>query len=153
MSMPKPEKYIVKYPEKYCGPLHNGYIIARSSWEKVFFRMLDSPNKSILYWSSESITIKFINPFTKKVSSYIPDLFIVYIDRTGKKHAEVIEIKPLAENGMVKYDGKMTARLKLIRELNMAKWAAAFKWCAKNGMTFRICTEKDLFAKPVRRAK
>jgi len=29
--------------------------------------------------------------------------------------------------------------------VNQAKWAAAMAWCKKNGVTFRLITEEDLF--------
>ena len=32
--------------------------------------------------------------------------------------------------------------------LNAIKWQAAQKWCANNGIKFRVVTEKDLFHNP-----
>ena len=33
----------------------------------------------------------------------------------------------------------------MIVAVNYAKWDAAQKWCKRNGLTFRVVTEEDIF--------
>jgi hypothetical protein len=125
-----PGKYIGKYPIAY-----------RSSWELSVFRVLDAhPNVS--QWASESITIPYMHPLTGKWTFYIPDLLIVFTDKNGNKRAELVEIKPAKEA----YDDRAKSkRDKAVLAVNKAKWAAAMAWCHKNGLTFRVLTEDQLF--------
>jgi hypothetical protein len=37
--------------------------------------------------------------------------------------------------------------------MNTAKWAAAMAWCKKNGMTFRVLTESDIYITKPRRKR
>jgi hypothetical protein len=79
-----PAKYIGKYPITY-----------RSSWELSVFRVLDA-HPSVTQWASESISIPYQHPLTGKWHFYIPDLMIVFTDKTGSRRAELVEIKPAA---------------------------------------------------------
>lgn len=127
-----PEKYIGKHIPKY-----------RSGWELQFMRMADN-HPSIIAWASESHKIPYLHPITGKRSNYIPDFFVVYVDKDGKKHAEIIEIKPSGQTiGSAKgqYDQAHAV-------INEAKWRAARTWCAAQGIGFRIVTEKDIFNRP-----
>lgn len=126
-----PEKYIGTYPIK-----------ARSSWELVFMNKCDT-HPSIKQWASESIKIPYKNPVTGKNTVYIPDFLIHYVDKYGKTHVEVVEIKPIKQSMMEKARG---TRAKMVVAVNMAKWKAAQAWCKKNGMTFRVMTEEKMFA-------
>ena len=87
-------RYTVRNPQKYVG---KGKPTYRSGWELTFMIFCDS-NDKVLQWASESIAIPYIHPITGKRKNYIPDFFIVYQDRTGKKKAELIEIKPKAQS-------------------------------------------------------
>ena len=82
-----------KNPAKYVG---HGSPRYRSSWELTFMRFCDN-NPSIINWASESIKIPYRNPLSGKSTVYVPDFFILYEDRFGKKHAEIIEIKPSSQ--------------------------------------------------------
>ena len=97
---------------------------------------------NVINWASESVSIPYINPLTGKRSVYIPDFLIVYQDKHGRKRAELVEVKPakeaIAENARSKRD-------KAALMINTAKWAAAMQWCKKNGFTFRILTENELY--------
>jgi hypothetical protein len=53
-----------------------------------------------------------------------------------------VEIKPLKETMM---ENAKSMRDKAYLVLNSAKWKAAMIFCEKNGFTFRVITEKDLF--------
>ena len=139
-------KFIPKNPEKYIGTYP---IIFRSSWENVFMHKCDD-HTSIKQWASESIKIPYRNPITGKHTIYVPDFIVNYVDKTGKPHVEVIEIKPLRQSIMEKAKG---ARARAVVAINTAKWISASKWCAKNGMKFRVMTEADMFAQSMGQKK
>ena len=84
-------RFEMKNPSKYIGKKTP---LARSSWEFVFMRMLDE-HSGVEKWASESIQIPYRDPLTGKYTIYVPDFFISYVDKNGKKHAEVVEVKPL----------------------------------------------------------
>jgi hypothetical protein len=132
--------YEVKNTEKYVGKKKP---FMRSSWETVFARLCDN-NPAIMQWASEPFMIPYRNPFTGKATVYVPDFFIVYVDKKMKKHGEVIEIKPKKETSMQFAKSKRDQAAVI---LNMAKWQTAQVWCKAKGMKFRIVTEEDIFAK------
>ena len=130
--------YQVKNPIKYVGKKTPRY---RSSWELRFMLFCDS-NPSIINWASESIMIPYINPVTGKSTIYIPDFFIFYMDKSGKKVGEIIEIKPKKE---MAFENAKSQRDKIMVAINLAKWQAATKWCKSQGLTFRIINEDHIF--------
>lgn len=132
-------EFTPKNPEKYIGTYP---IIARSSWELVFMNKCDT-HPNIKQWASESIKIPYRNPITGKATIYVPDFLISYVDKYGKSRVELVEIKPVRQSVMEKARG---ARAKAVVAINKAKWKAANAWCKKNGMTFRVLTERDMFA-------
>jgi len=130
--------YQLTNPDKYVGKNTPHF---RSSWENAVMRMCDN-NPSILQWANEAIRINYRNPFTGKMTIYVPDFFVTYVDANGRKHAEVWEIKPTKETTL---ESARSARDKAAAVLNMAKWQAAQAWCKANNLSFRIITERDLF--------
>lgn len=132
-------------PSKYTGK--NKKIIYRSSWELVVMRFFDV-HPSVIAWNSEGISIPYQNPLTGKWTFYIPDFLVVYVDKKGKKHAELLEVKPLKERPdyTPKKNERISARTKAAQIVNMAKWTAAVQFCAKNGLYFRVASEDELFA-------
>ena len=132
-------RFEMKNPSKYVG---NKKPLARSSWEFVFMRMLDE-HPGVESWASESKQIPYRDPLTGKYSIYVPDFFIVYQDKGGKKNAEVVEVKPknqtMRENvGKSRYNQEQYIK-------NMAKWEAASAWCKQKKVRFRIVSEDDIF--------
>jgi hypothetical protein len=125
-------------PEKYAGHRNPRY---RSSWELTFMQFCDN-NPSILNWASESIKIPYRHPLTGRQTVYVPDFFILYEDRNGRKHAEIIEIKPSSQT-FIQEAKSVNNKAALV--VNYAKWEAAKKWAEKNKCYFRIVTEKDIF--------
>ena len=99
-------------------------------------------NPNIQQWASEALHINYRNPFTGKNTIYVPDFLIVYVDRDGRKHGEVVEIKPLKETMM---ESAKSKRDKAMVALNTYKWDAARKFCAAQGLTFRVVNESDIF--------
>ena len=131
-------KFQVQNPNKYIGKGDPTY---RSSWEFAFMQFCDN-NPAVVQWASEAIHINYRNPFTGKNTIYVPDFLIIYIDKNGKRHGEVIEVKPSKETTM---EAAKTQRDKAAVALNMFKWEAARKFCAAQGLNFRIVNEQDIF--------
>jgi len=130
--------FVPKNPEKYIG---KGSIRMRSSWETSFASFLDL-NDNILEWNSEGIRIPYKHPLKNKMTTYVPDFLIRYRDKKNNVITELIEIKPYGQ--AVLKEG-MNANARATIAVNMAKWSAARKWCAQNGLKFRIITERELF--------
>ena len=130
--------YDVINPAKYVGKRTPRY---RSGWELSFMRFCDT-NDHILQWASESIAIPYKHPLTGKMTQYIPDFLITYRTRTNTMRAELIEIKPKKQSVI---ESKMSSRDRAVVAINYAKWDQATKWAKRNGMTFRVITEDDLF--------
>ena len=126
-------------PEKYIG---RGSIKYRSSWELRFMNFLDT-HPSVKQWASEAISIKYENPVAKKVKSYIPDFFIIYEDATGNRKGELVEIKPHKETTLEAAGRSTKNQIQAV--VNQAKWAAAKEFCSRNGISFRVITEHDMF--------
>jgi len=127
-----------KHPEKYMGKNSIKY---RSSWELMFMHFCDN-NPAIVGWASEAIFIPYVNPLSGKSSSYCPDFIIQYVDKNGQRHSELIEIKPGKE---VALENAKSMRDKAMVAVNLAKWQAATAWAKKQGIKFRVITEKDIF--------
>lgn len=130
-----------KNPSKYVGTFP---ITFRSAWELTFMNTCDQ-HPNVIQWASESIKIPYQDPMTGKWRQYIPDFLIVYVDKNGKKHGEIIEIKPLSQTLAEKAKSKRD-REALV--LNQAKWAAAQAFCRRQGLTFRVMTEAQLYRQP-----
>jgi hypothetical protein len=124
-------KYVGKHEPKY-----------RSGWELTFMTFCDS-NDHIIYWASESLRIPYRHPLTGKPTNYIPDFFVMYENKFGKKIAEVVEIKPKKQSLIESKTA--SARDRMIVAINHAKWAAAMAYCKQLGYAFRVITEDDLF--------
>jgi hypothetical protein len=139
--------FVPKNPQKYVAAnIHN--ITYRSSWEQSMMMVLDN-HPNVVGWASEAVRIPYQKPVMEgghmimKATFYVPDFFVVYEDRDGKRHTELIEIKPSDEHPSY---GKKTSRLKEARQaLNALKWQAALKFCQARGWTFRVATDRDLF--------
>jgi hypothetical protein len=130
--------YTVKNPGKYVGKGTPRY---RSGWELTFMMFLDS-NDNVLQWASESVAIPYRNPLTGKQSMYIPDFLVTYRGRNNTTVAELIEIKPKKQSLI---ESKANDRDRAIVAVNYAKWHHATLWAKRNGLTFRVITEDDIF--------
>ena len=138
-------KYTLKQPEKYMGSRTPTY---RSSWEFAFMRMCDT-NENITKWASEAIRIPYRNPLSGKYTIYVPDFFIVYNDRTGKQHVELIEVKPANHTFKEQLGNSKSNKLHYV--VNQAKWGSARSYCKQKGMLFRVVNEGDIFHQGKRR--
>ena len=133
-------KFTPSNPDKYLGKRVPHY---RSGWELAVFRMCDN-HPAILGWGSETHRIPYKNPLTGRKTTYVPDLLLVYKDKKGQNHAEMVEIKPSSQT----LGEARTQQQKASAVVNHAKWAAANAWCKQQGMSFRVTTEKQIFNKP-----
>jgi len=138
-------KFTCKNPEKYVGAKSPTY---RSGWEFHFMKFCDE-HPSVAQWASESIKIPYKNPFTGKMTIYVPDFFIAYNDKIGKQRVELIEVKPANQAIQEKLGRSKTNQAHFI--LNKAKWEAANAWCRQKGIRFRVITENDIFHNGKRR--
>ena len=132
-------KYNLKNPDKYIGNRTPTY---RSSWEFAFMKMCDE-HAYIQAWASEAVKVPYRNPLTGKHTIYVPDFFIVYTDKNGRKNAELVEVKPKSQTNM-NDAGKSFAKKKQVA-LNMAKWEAANAYAKQNKIKFRVVSEDQLF--------
>ena len=130
--------YTVKNAAKYVGKGTPRY---RSGWEHAFMRFLDN-NDHVVNWASESLSIPYRNPVTGKQSMYVPDFLITYRNKNNQLIAELVEIKPKKQSVI---ESKMSTREGAVVAVNYAKWDAATKWARRNGITFRVITEDDMF--------
>jgi hypothetical protein len=130
--------YQILNSNKYVGKGTPRY---RSGWEHAFMRFCDT-NEHIIQWASESISIPYRNPITGKSSMYIPDFLITYRTKNNQVVAELIEIKPKKQSII---ESKASARDRAIVAVNYAKWDAATKWARRNGLTFRVINEDQIF--------
>jgi hypothetical protein len=65
------------------------------------------------------------------------------MDVSGKKHNELIEVKP--SNQALKEKVGKSKYNQAHYVINQAKWGAARAWCKQKGVIFRIVTEQDIF--------
>jgi hypothetical protein len=138
-------KFNLKNPDKYSGNKTPTY---RSSWEFAFMRFCDE-HPSVAQWASEAIRIPYRHPFTGKHTIYVPDFFIVYVDRNGKQKVELIEVKPANQTIKEKVGRSKVNQAAWV--VNQAKWSAAQAWCKQKGIFFRIVNEDDIFHQGKRR--
>jgi hypothetical protein len=130
--------FFPKNPQKYVG---TGKIEYRSSWELSCMHIWDQ-HPNVVHWSSEPFKIPYQDPFTGKKRHYIPDFLVVYIDKNGIKHGEMIEVKPIRQTMLESAKSKND---KYAIAINTAKWKSAVAWCDANGLVFRVLTESQIY--------
>lgn len=140
-------QFIPKNPQKYVGD--SSKIFFRSLWEAKVMQWMDS-RSSVILWGSEEQAIPYLSPVDNKIHNYFPDFFMEYVNTDGIKLKEIIEVKPLHESDE---DYAKSDRSKDALVINNAKWAAAINWCAINGMTFRVLTERSIFRQVPKKSK
>lgn len=119
-------------------------ICFRSGWEKVWMEYCWEKSKNekgpLLLWGSEVLKVLYPNPLTKKMSFYVVDGFMRYLDMNKKIHNMLVEIKP--ENQTFVSEAK-SAVDKIQFGINQLKWASAVQYAKKRNMEFRILTNRD----------
>jgi hypothetical protein len=73
---------------------------------------------------------------------YIPDFLVTYRGANNTTRAELIEIKPKSQSLI---ESKATSRDRAIVAVNYAKWDSATKWARRNGLTFRVINEDQIY--------
>lgn len=131
--------YKVKNEQKYVGNRSPRY---RSGWELTFMRMCDN-HPSVIQWASEPVRIPYKHPFTGKMSMYVPDFMMVYVNKKGKKIAEMVEIKPKKQTTLESIKSQQD---KVNYLVNRAKWLAAGEWAKRKGIRFRVLNEDSIYA-------
>jgi hypothetical protein len=139
--------YKLKNPDKYVGNNTPKY---RSGWEMSVMLFCDN-NPAVEKWASESIKIPYRDPLTGKQTVYVPDFFVMYTDKTGRKHSEIWEIKPQKHTVLEKVGKNPYDQAQYVK--NQAKWQVAQAWCKQHGVFFRIINEDDLFFNGKKRTK
>jgi hypothetical protein len=132
-------KFVMRNPAKYVGIKMPIY---RSSWEHKFMQFCDT-NPSVQKWASEAIQIPYRDPLTGKNTVYVPDFFIQYVDKYGKMHVELIEIKPASQSILERVGKNKYNQAQFVK--NQAKWESARNWCKQQGIVFRIVNENDIY--------
>lgn len=127
-----------KNREKYFG---RGFPTYRSSWELTLMNLFDS-HPNVEQWASEAVQIPYMSPFDGRWHKYIPDFIAIYVDKNGKKHGEVIEVKPSTQTYPELAKSKKDKQAII---LNQAKWKSAIEWCKQKGLEFRIMTEEEIY--------
>ena len=132
-------EYKLINPEKYVGTKNPRY---RSGWELTFMRMCDN-HPAILSWASEPVKIPYRHPFTGDFTFYVPDFIMIYKNKSGRKIAELVEIKPKSQTLLEK---AKSTKDKAVVVLNRAKWQAAGEWAKRKGIRFRVLNEDSIYA-------
>lgn len=135
-----------RYQQGYVNPnackklfpsLKNDIIIYRSSYEKKFILWLESC-PTVKYWGSECFHIPYVSKIDGMTHKYYPDYFVEMTDGTKI----VVEIKPYDQTHKPINESNGWARREWIK--NVSKWTAAQEFCKKNGLQFKILTEKTI---------
>ena len=132
-------KFTMKNPDKYVGLKTPTY---RSGWEHSFMRLCDE-HPNVYQWASESIKLPYRHPITGKYTIYVPDFFIVYNDKDGRKHAELVEVKPMNQTNLRDAGKSIDKQTQVV--INHAKWEAASAYARQNKIKFRVVSEEQLF--------
>lgn len=147
MKKAKSGRFVPKNPNKYAGNYNN--IVYRSMLERNLMVWFDN-NPNILRWASEEIKIRYFNNLDNSYHTYYPDFLIEYIDKSNQAKKMLIEVKPYCQT--IEPKPKKNKKTMLFETTNWvtnnAKWAAARDWCSKNGIEFKILTEKHIKPQP-----
>lgn len=135
--------YIPKKPLKWINIMETSEpqpIVFRSGWEQQFYKWMDETT-AIYRCGVEIIKILYKDPIKNRMSYYVPDAYMEYLDDLKRPHKVLIEIKPLKETSLKEtsngYDKLMVAK-------NSMKWAAAIQYCKKRGIEFKVMHEHNL---------
>ena len=111
-------------------------IIYRSSLEKKYMEWCER-NPDVIRWGCECVKIRYYNDWDSKYHTY--NLDFVMIDKNNNKY--LIEIKPLNQTKRPLGEFQRNYQWKQYIT-NTCKWRAAIDFCDKNGLIFKIITDK-----------
>lgn len=135
--------YTPKNPTKYMGDVTK--IRYMSSYELEVHQFFDN-NPNVVRWGSEIVAIPYLKPTDGRIHKYYPDYYVEYLDKHGQMKTEMIEVKPRSQTVMPRANRKHVLYEQLTLAVNIAKWQACEHWCKQRGISFRIITERSIFA-------
>lgn len=126
----KPQKYYGEYPIIYRSELEFKYMV---SLER---------NPNVVKWSSEKIVIPYFmdEKIDGKVVTKKHDYFTDFTVHMKSGNVYVVEVKPYAQ--CPRFKNQILNDPVIYK--NACKWKAAIDWCKKNGMIFKVITEKEI---------
>ncbi len=135
--------FVPKHPSKCMNIMETSEpqaIVYRSDWERKFAEKCDE-SQGVIRWGSEIVKILYKNPVKNKMSFYVPDFYMEYLDANKCLKKMLIEIKPMGQSKL-----KETANGydKLQFAINTMKWASAIEFCKKRNIEFKVMTEREL---------
>jgi len=71
------------------------------------------------------------------------------MDKNGRKHAEMIEVKPMNQTTMERAGKSMARKTQVV--VNHAKWEAASAYAKQRKIQFRVVSEEQLFHQGTRK--
>jgi hypothetical protein len=134
--------YNPKNPAKYVGDITK--IVFRSSWEFKFLVWCDN-TPQVLRYSSEPISIPYMNPVDRRVHQYFIDMWVEILEESGKVTRWLVEIKPERNLVMPKEPKNPTTKtlknhLGQVKRvmMNLAKFQAARNFAKFQNMKFGV---------------
>ena len=149
-----------KFKQGYFNPINEskyigqGPIIFRSSWERKFAIYCDN-HPSIVEWSSEPFSIKYLSLYDNKVHKYYPDFYFkMYNDDTKLHEKYVVEVKPSSHLEKPKLPKRKTQKAiknynYLIKQytMNVSKINALKHFAQERSYKVMLLTEKNWILK------
>lgn len=127
-------KFFLHNPDRYIGNIKD---VMYSDKKMLHLFTICDRSRNVIKWSNERVGIHFLNPKTKDMDVFFPDLMIKYI-HDGKEVTEVLDIRSVGETGSE--TGKSHS-IAMKDPVNNAKWESAKSLCEKNGIVFRVVSD------------
>lgn len=145
MAKPHQGQFKPRNPKKYKG--RADLIFYRSNLELQVMLRFDL-DEQIIEWSSEEISIPYLDKTTNRTRRYFPDFLAKMKLKDGGIKIFMIEVKPLSQTkppSATKRKRKKTILTETLAYVkNVCKWEFARKYCEKKGWEFKILTEHDI---------
>lgn len=139
--------YSPKNSAKYIGSKTPEY---RSGLELKVMQFLDY-NESVIRWSSEPFSIKYLLESDGKEHNYWIDFYAEIVTKDGVFKKYLIEVKPYIQcfpPNKPKINNKKSNKRYLYEneqyQKNISKWKSARIFAKSQGMEFKILTDKDI---------
>jgi len=125
-------KFFLHNPDRYIGNIKK---LMYSDNKMLHLFTICDRSRVVSKWSNEQFAIHFLNPKTKDMDTFYPDLMIKYA-HDGKEVTEVLDVRSI-ENKTSIHD-----------PVNIAKWEAAKSLCEKNGIVFKVLSDASKYKLP-----
>lgn len=105
---------------------------------------------AVTQWSSEELRIPYVRPDDRQIHTYYPDFLIRVEQRDHTAKTFVVEVKPKRQCNPPTAPKTRGQRQRHLTEMvtfaiNQSKFEAATKYCQKQGWTFLVITENEIF--------